>query len=31
MNGSGRAPAALTAEWLLEQGITEIDSIPHTP
>ena len=29
MNGSGRAPAALTAEWLLDQGISEI--VQHSP
>ena len=29
MNGSGRAPAGLTAEWLLEQGISEIPQ--HSP
>ena len=29
MNGSGRAPAGLTAEWLLERGISEIPR--HSP
>ena len=30
MNGSGRAPMGLTADWLLEQGITEIpQQSPH--
>ena len=30
MNGSGRAPQGLTAEWLLEQGIKEIpQQSPH--
>src|SRR5688572_26523246 len=28
-NGSGRAPNGLTADWLLERGIKEIDR--HTP
>jgi len=31
LNGSGRAPAGLTAEWLLAQGITEIQQqSPHS-
>ena len=31
LNGSGRAPLGLSAEWLLEQGITEIkQQSPHS-
>jgi len=29
LNGSGRSPAGLTADWLLSQGITQIDR--HSP